>query len=62
MGPTIEEDAAIEFTKNKYINLRIELHGEKNIIDFIRDLNEDVLVYKKKIQIKFENKNKKDVD
>lgn len=28
MGPTLEEDVAVEFSKNKYIKLEIELHGD----------------------------------
>jgi hypothetical protein len=62
MGPTIEEDAAIEFTKNKYVIIMIEIHGDPKIINFIKKLDESFLICKKKVHIKFESTEKKDVD
>jgi len=53
MGPTIEEDAAIGFTKNKYVQLDIEIHGDDKILQTIKQIDANFLHHRSKIQIKF---------
>jgi hypothetical protein len=62
MGPTVEEDAAIEFTKNKYVVVKIHLCGLAKIIKTIKDIDPEFLVYKQKLQIKYESTENKEIE